>query len=742
MDLQNISCPVDILSNKGGYFFRIAGFCDDVMRLTEEYYRLAHTFGAVIEGHLPNPSAEETAAYIRAAGGDFSLDRQFIKTSAEKWCTGAAKLSEGIFDILSRLKKAGKNDNILKNIFIKLMCWIRKNFMGVLSAAGKNVPRILWQGELSSHEIYLGAVLAKGGFGVLLLETNGDESYKKTDPNNEYSKLIEVKNAAAFPRGFSLSDIGKRLDEKNQLAVLSGAGAGINFCTNAWISGEIFEDIALDIRQRGNEPDTVYNCFVRINGAENRLTYLNELHAAYIKVKEKRKVLVLESVIPPPSNEEISRISRGNYNSITSLVNDLSKNIVSSSQTLQGIMRGAFGAVIGEYYSKEQKLNRVVSRAVYILCWLKRYQQELFGGWKKGDVSCVFRLGGCKNVAESMFLIMLSRCPADVVILRPDLSEKSVLEGHLLYERNFTESMTVDKFPAENFEANIGTVAYYAERELDQVMYTGSGLYRSYQYKKADTVSLRTMYEEIPMLWDQELKYRPSFQADDSGVVIPAIMAKISGVKNSDTDRYWNEIRTLITEDTAVYKNSPIVTEEFPCEYTVSFMRNGRLQKNAVKAHKMYKYGHLKEDMQDHILDKLSLLLEKGIIKNQKDRGFEYKMLSIGLNMDSSLLRLIQKFDFTKKNPKIIYINTTENIISAADSVLLAFLSLLGFDVLLYIPTGYQSAEKYYSAPVMEIHETGDYLFDLQIPDLTAKPKEDKGKPKSKSVFKKIFGIK
>ena len=44
-------------------------------------------------------------------------------------------------------------------------------------------------------------------------------------------------------------------------------------------------------------------------------------------------------------------------------------------------------------------------------------------------------------------------------------------------------------------------------------MYQDTGLYRNQQYAKASTVLLQTMYEEIPILWDQEMKYRPSFSA-------------------------------------------------------------------------------------------------------------------------------------------------------------------------------------------------------------------------------------
>ena len=57
---------------------------------------------------------------------------------------------------------------------------------------------------------------------------------------------------------------------------------------------------------------------------------------------------------------------------------------------------------------------------------------------------------------------------------------------------------------------------------------------------------------------------------------------------------------------------------------------------------------------------------------------------------------MIQKFDFTKKNPKLIYINTTETVISLEDSILTAFLSLLGFDVVFLYRPDIRAWKKYF----------------------------------------------
>ena len=55
--------------------------------------------------------------------------------------------------------------------------------------------------------------------------------------------------------------------------------------------------------------------------------------------------------------------------------------------------------------------------------------------------------------------------------------------------------------------------------------------------------------------------------------------------------------------------------------------------------------------------------------------------------------------------------------------------------MIFYIPTGYQSAEKYYTDGVMNCLETGEYVFDLTVPDLSKRIADPK-----KSIFKRIFG--
>ena len=220
--------------------------------------------------------------------------------------------------------------------------------------------------------------------------------------------------------------------------------------------------------------------------------------------------------------------------------------------------------LLAESGKEGDNLNRLTSKAVYLLCWLKRYLPFLFSNWKMPEIGCFIHMGGCQNENEALFLRFLARLPVDVVILCPNRNVPCQLTDPLLYELNYEESLTMDRYPEESSQVKMGTVAYHAERELDTLMYQDTGMYRNMQYGKANIISLQTMYEEIKILWDQELKYRPDFSVVDGVVNIPVIFAKVSGVKDGHTAGYWTSVKELVTEDTVVIKRAPYIEPMAP----------------------------------------------------------------------------------------------------------------------------------------------------------------------------------
>lgn len=714
---------------KGVFFYRINGYNDAIGNFVRQYYEEARLSGVVLEGKIPNPNEKNLEYYEEIMGTGFNMSMGFITSSLLKWLPRMNDyqrntVAGSIYDTLEAMRREGKNDNMLRNAYIKFMCWLYYKFERIVKNLGENkIPKILYEGDISNYELKLITILSNAGCDVILLQYQGDGNYLKLDPESKLSNNLVIRNMGAFPANFSIKTLREEIRNQQDTERLYGTKPSVLNCTNAWIKGSGLADIMMSVLIRGNDPNLFYNCFYRINGVEDKLTYLNELYQFQTELKQNnRHVVILEHIIPKPSPDEINAVRRNLYGNIEQMLLDLSNNInYSANIELQRLMKKAFIDILLEK-SKDagMNLNKLTNKAVYLLCWLKRYQSELFANWKMPDIGCLIYLGGCKDDNEAMFLRFLARLPIDVLILNPSLNTKCCLEDKSLFELNYDDTLTVDKFPTSNSTVRMGTAAYHAERELDTIMYQDSGMYRNQQYEKANTVNLQTMYEEIAILWDQELKYRPNFSITDNVVNIPVIFSKISGVKGGQLSEYWSGIKAMMTKDTITIGNGTFINpnEQNPVKsYATEFFKNGKLQKSKIKSHHCYLYGFLREEMQEHILDKLQLLIDSRLITGTFENGTEYTIIANVLNLNKDIIRIIQRFDFTKKNPKIIYINTTESIISLEDSIILAFLNMVGFDVIFFVPTGYRCIEKFFSKDIIEEHQIGDYLYDLRIPN-------------------------
>ncbi|MDE7312549.1 MAG: YceG family protein [Eubacterium sp.] len=718
----------------GVYFYRINGYSKEIDGFICAYYEAARKNGVVIEGKLQNPDEKNLAYYNEIMGMDFQLRTGFISASLKKWLP---RMNDGqrenvalcLYDALFLLQKEGKTEHMLKNAYIKCMCWLYYRFERIVNQLGENqIPKILYEGAVSQYELMILSILSNAGCDVVLVQYGGDAAYLKQDALSQRSDELKLPGMQAFPQGYCLKQVRQKLQEEANRERLYGTLPKQQNCTNAWISGSVLEDIQKSPAQRGDDPRFFYNCFCRINGVEDKLTYANTLYQLQLQIKSSgRRIVIVNESLGRPAMEEIAAVRRNHYTKLEQLILDLSANISireTASVELQRMMVRAFTDVMlmeADERGRELNLNKLTNQAVCLLCFLKRYQGRLFGGWKEGDIGCFFFMGGCQDESEVLFFRFLARLPADVLLLCPDLERRCCLKDRLLYEVHHTQSLKLAAFPQEDADVVVGTAAYHAERELDTLMYQDSGLYRDKQYEKANTVILQTMYEEIAILWKEEVKYRPSFSTSKDEVHIPVIFAKVSGVKDGLVQPYWRFIRELVTEDTYVVRSAPFLDPAAANPMracAAEFYKNGRLRKDKIKSHSSYPYGYLREEVQDYILDKLKLLIDQKAIRGTFENGTEYAIIATVLHLPKEIVRLIQKFDFTKKNPKLLYIHTTEAMISLEDAILAAFLNRIGFDVVFFVPTGYQNVEKYFNRNIMEEHQIGEYMYDLHVPNL------------------------
>ena len=728
------------------FFYRVAGYSGEVAAFLTQYDQAARTNGVVIEGRIPNPDPKQLDYLAEMMGSDFQLDVGFLTQKLTRWLprlTGAQReaVVTAMTATLQDLQAHGKNENMLRNAYIKYMCWLYYKFERILGRlGGDELPKILYDGTVSSYELQLLVILARAGADIVLLERAGDAGYLRCDPTSQYAQLYQAPGLTPFPADFSLRQLREQGRQQAERQKLYGAPAGIAPCTNAWMKTPDVKEILTAVRARGDDPKLFYNAFVVQYGVEDKLLFPSDMVAFYQQLKrEGRKVCLENGRLPPPTPEEIAAVRRRNHQTAEQLAADLAANLqYPNNQQLQTLMRQAFlDVVLEEDKAVGGNLNRLLNKAVYLVAWMKRYQKDLFQNWQAPEVGVFLLFGACSGDNEALFLRLLAKLPVDVLVLLPDLNAPCVLKDPTLLDLHKEHSLPMTDFPVEPSQMRVRTAAYQAEREMDSILYQNTGLYRAKQHQKAEAVTLQTMYEEIGLLWDQELKYRPGFAAEGDTVTVPVLLEKICGIKDGPILPYWLEIKKLVTPETTLVTKLPWQTglEANPMKpYATQFLRQGRLQREKIKQHKDYPYGILRPEIQDCLLDKLQVLLDEKLIAGTYQNGTEYTIVSTILGLPKDLLRRIQNFDFTKKNPKLIIISTTEETLSLEDSILVAFLNLVGFDILFFVPTGYQSIEKYFQKPFANEHQLGPYRYDLQVPDFRTLHEG------GKSSIRKLFG--
>ena len=384
--IQNLSdyfVELNSRREKGVYFYRINGYSEEVGEFIKKYYDTARRTGVVIEGKIPNPDEGNLAYYNEIMGMDFQMSMDFIHVSLRKWLPRMNEfqrqnVAASIYDSLDSLRKAGKTENMLRNAYIKFMCWLYYKFERIVNQLGENhIPKILYEGQISNYELMLISILSNAGCDVVLLQYAGDQGYLKTDPGSVLSDSLQMEGLQPFPQGYCVKKVRDEIQNELNNERLYGIRPSLTNCTNAWIKGNGLDDIRESILLRGNDSRFFYNCFCRINGAEDKLTYANELFRLQQELRNsKRNTVIVSKEIPRPPPQEISEIKRSNYTSGDQMLLGLACNIqYGANPELQRILHKTFvDVMLAESQKEGENLNRLTNRAVYLLWWMRPWK--------------------------------------------------------------------------------------------------------------------------------------------------------------------------------------------------------------------------------------------------------------------------------------------------------------------------------------------------------------------------------
>lgn len=775
---EDFWAPLAARPEPGVYFCRIAGYSPALEKFLQQAVEKRVQLPMRLTGKLQNPDGGQLTYLRETLGEDFACDPAFFDAQLKKWLprlsdTQRQTLSASIHRTLLSLRAQGKNDNMLRNAYLKFLCWMYYRFEQLLHRLGQDpLPRILYDGQLSAHELQLFCVLADAGCDILLIEPDGGAAYQKIDPQGRETALCKFAGNAPFPAGFSLearlkayrpqppaqsarprpvqpvsshasqpvslvhsgrrTQTAQRTSSRSLEALFPEAPV---IAVNTWLTGDLMADSLKDPASRGPEKQYIYTMFARILGVSDKSSYTRDLFLWRKKLEDTgRHVTVLEG-LPIPTPGETAKVGPCDPQSASQVIAALLPMLQPTANARLDAAAGrAFVALLTEMERAGESAMRIKNRAIYLVCWFNRYFRTLFEGYTGGKLPVLFYFGICRTAFEALFLRFLARLPLDVIEIYPEHASDCRLADKLLFDRIYEDTLHLERFPQSADAASYSTAAFHAEQELNDTLYQDSGLYRAHQYQKATAVALQTMCEEIYILWDKEALVRPGFEVVDDTVLVPVLTAKVSGVKGGDVSAYWSQVKRLSGEDTLFITRLPHLKPGGDSRLDpVQFIKNRKIQRTALQNSPAYPYGLLRPEVQDFLLDKVQALLDTGLIRGTFAQGMEYKILATAMNLPKDVVRILQKADFTKDVPKIAVVATGEAQGSLEDAIFLALMHLCCFDVVLFVPTGYQIVEKYYAAPLFTEHQAGEYLYDLQPPYLGGPTSANEG------IFTRFF---
>jgi hypothetical protein len=693
-----------------------------------KYYQEAMKGGLYTCG-IANPSEAEVTRF-KTVSGEFALSEAVVTRHMTLWLGQLRQAqreaaTRALNGVLRDVKNGGANDSVLKNVYIKLMCWLSVPGGGVLRQLGKDLPpHVLYEGDILKHEFYFLRVLAGAGCDVLYLNFLTEDSYRKADPGGSQTKLISGEVRESPPVHFTDEAGQKRLAEMQVVKQAIQKVQGI-VNTNSWFTeGSLTEAVMLSTKQRQIPLKQICNIFLLCFGIDQYEEYRNRLYNLKMRlIASGRGFHFAELRLPTPTNEEIevfreAMASRSRKQIEEALTARLS---VSGGDTQVLLAKRALLLALEHY--PQNNPGRFYNFAIKVACWLKRYADLLFAEYRLEEQPVFYYYGGITQ-AEVYLLWLLKEIGVDVLYFSPDKKDLKIFEesglplGAQVIE--LAESRHWEAFPDKEVRVRVATTAYKASRELDSLLYSDTGMFRSRQFPRSNALTLKTTYDEIEILWKVEAKFRPNFQTEGSMVNVPNLFVKICGVPDGETEDYWDMLTRLLTEETFLLSSLPFSTESFAQKTSQAraFLHGSRIDPVAIKAASQYPYAHLPMDTQDFLLEKIQELIEADMLTNVNSDDLPQRILAVLLSLEKEILQLILNFDFTKSIPKLVIVDCEEQLFSLEDCIRVLFLNLIGFDIIVCTPTGYRNLESFIKEKYFETYQIGEFVYNLKTPAL------------------------
>lgn len=620
------------------------------------------------------------------------------------------------------------------NFKTKVNYWCNTQFREVLNKLdNKEDTYIIIHSDISKHEYTFLYWLFTYGVNIVVITKNISKAGKisddiqlnifNTNENLEYkTEVLETKVEVVKANDIkSIKDIETALYEKNSVikVICSGVDNYVDTCDfygKIYTESETGQQIKLYINEIENPTQDEVNKIPRFKKDEHN--YILQTLLMFVNVNDKDRSIKLKEAIQTEFNSGQNKELKGSI-----LYNKLLYTIVT--------------------------LNRLINSNVKHLVM---FCNKSLG---KNDI-CVLRVLSDLNIMSVLLLFPNKQ------IIPIELDDK-------LFKLEMQSSMEMDEIPKTDSRNNVKTTGAVASRIAQETLYNGEllGMYKPGQFYTCETKLFSTAYEELDLWWNKELYNRPQFRAEGIKVNLPVIFKVINGLPDNYSHAhylyntelvskylYGNTILCKKVEDlwnlwgggqTRILRATDINGTDFKDQKP--FFNNGKLDRKRIKQGINYKYGFLSIQKQDFILNKIEEILNTSYIDYTDKTTYIDTVLNILLNLDNELIKIIQWFEFYTDNPNLVLVMPNESMLKLEDIIIILFMHIIGFDVLLFVPTCYRSIDGLVTSKFSyDVHNIGYAVYDINTDHLVVGAENssivqnrDTDK-KKKGFFSRLFG--
>lgn len=511
---------------------------------------------------------------------------------------------------------------------------------------------------------------------------------------------------------------------------------------------EVFNKIFSKQLDRGNYTPTkgYINYFISYEGIEKEDSYNLEIFRIKKILETRKDIIIFKQTIPNPSDFDSINYFKSKLQNYKNNVESLDIDIISSKAMNYNIKKSIDTLLLdkeSEFANDRVKQNFIIK----IMSWLKTYINNI--EIDKNEAPIIIFYGDIKK-HEIYLLIILHLAGFDILYLNPN-------------KCNNIDNCDINKYKIENEISNISDKSIsYDEREnlgelidrtsirkamtagaqaslrISNELLNDSGFIKPWQLqdRKIKSLLLTSTIDEISIYYNQPTKLRPGFNFDNQDVTVPVFFSKINGVYN-DNSKYLELINSLKDGQDVFFieydGNINIFSKEFTKEaYSLSFVINGEgiIDKNAVINDYNYSISTLHAHQKLMLLEKVEEVIANDMFVEKLSKEDMIKGLYTVLNMNKKFVYMINNFDFAMVSPKLVMYMEKGLVFNKEISFLMLLLNKMGFDIILFSPSGESCIENVVNSQLIDTHRLDKMAYELKLSSLEEEV----------PLFKKLFG--